>query len=83
MDELPHIHANFVSPELTLLTMNLFLMKLGGQVQFSLKDLEDISKTYAGSRFAYNPVTESLTATLLLRPEEYPAPELPPKAEGA
>ena len=76
----PHVRADFVSHELLIMTMNLFLMKLGGQVKFSLKDLEDISKTYERSRFVYEPAEESLTVTLMTRPDEFPPPELLRKA---
>jgi hypothetical protein len=53
------------------------LVKLGGQIEFSLADLTAFTQFYQGYRFAYNRNNESITLTSKLRPDEFPAPERP------
>ena len=58
------------APELYVLIMNFLLLRLGGQYQFTLADLEQVSKEYSGTRIAFCPQTEEMTLTLKIRPGE-------------
>jgi len=68
--------ASVAAVELQQLMTNYLLLQLGGQIEFNLADLASLSHTYAGYRFAFEPVTQSITLTLKVRSDEYPAPEL-------
>lgn len=64
-----------IDTELASLIQSYLLMKLGGQISFSLVDLTQLSNDYVGTRIAYDPNLEALTLTLKTRPDAFPPPE--------
>ncbi len=63
---------NIPAESVLVMMSNLMLMKLGGQQSVSRADLHAMARDYAGFLVVYDPATESFTATMRTRPEEFP-----------
>lgn len=55
------------APELVTAFMQLCLFKLGGQVAFTLEELNDVIKTYDNTRIALDKPNSTITLTMRTR----------------